>query len=454
MGKNHRTPGLDWGRAVARPKLIVLLLFFAVASLLQAQLASGQAIPTNGRFALFYNWSERDLSTSESYEFSEVIANFSLFSETRPGNGFEFGLDTRVATFPDSEARDERISIYDAWIGFTSSEGRWTLRLGQMWLRNMGGIGALGGLFGEYRFRNASSFGQFRFGLFAGLEPKIREAGFVDGITKGGAYVAVDAAHGRRHVLGWVLIRNEELTERSVVVFNNFIPAGRKFFLYQALEYDLEGPAGLGDSELGYFFTNIRYAPVQLIDFQGTYHRGRSLNARSITDDVLDGRPVDPERLQGLLFESGRLRITVSPWRWVRFWGSYGKDRNNSDDEWADRANLGLSLNNIAKIGLDFSASTSRINRLDREYDSTWVSLGKTIGRRVYLSVDYQKSLSVFQYEDGGGGTIEERPESERYSLSMTANLNRTFSLLLVGEWTEHDDYEEVRALTGLTIRF
>lgn len=454
MGKNHRMPGTDWGRAVARPRLIPLLLLLAVASLLQARPASGQAIPTNGRFSLFYNWSERDLADGENYDFSEVIASFSLFSEPRPDGRFEFGIDTRVATFPGNEGRDERISIYDAWVGVKGGGGRWTLRLGQMWLRHMGGIGALGGLFGEYRFQNTSSFGQFRLGLFAGLEPKIRDAGFVDGITKGGVYVAVDAAHGRRHVLGWVLIRNEELTERSIVLFNNFVPVGRKFFLYQALEYNLEGPAGLGDSELGYFFTNIRYAPVRLIDFQGTYHRGRSLNFRSITDDVLDGRPVDPERLQGLLFESGRLRITVSPWRWVRIWGSYGKDRNNSEDEWADRANLGLSLNNIAKIGLDFTASTSRINRLDREYDSTWVSLGKTIGRRFYLSVDYQKSLSVFQYDDGGGGTIEERPESERYSLSMNANISRMFSLLLVGEWTEHDDYEEVRALTGLTIRF
>jgi len=438
----------------AKPRLIPLILFLAATSLLQARPASGQAIPTNGRFSLYYNWSERDLAEGENYDFSEVIASFSLFSELRPDGHFEFGIDTRVATFPGSEGRDERISIYDAWVGVKGGGGRWTLRLGQMWLRHMGGIGALGGLFGEYRFRNASSFGQFRLGLFAGLEPKIREAGFVDGITKGGAYVAVDAAHGRRHVLGWVLIRNEELTERSIVLFNNFIPVGRKFFLYQALEYDLEGPAGLGSGDLGYFFTNIRYAPARLIDFQGTYHRGRSLNARSITDDVLDGRPVDPERLQGLLFESGRLRITVSPWRWVRTWGSYGKDRNNSEDEWADRANLGLSLNNIAKIGLDFTASTSRINRLDREYDSTWVSLGKTIGRRIYLSVDYQKSLSVFQYDDGGGGTIEDRPESERYSLSMNANISRMFSLLLVGEWTEHDDYEEVRALTGLTIRF
>jgi hypothetical protein len=439
---------------MVRNRSVLAFLLLAVATLLAAPPISAQAIPTNGRFSLFYNWSERDLVGGPTADFSEVIARFSMYSEPGSGTNFEFGIDTRAAVFPGNEGRDGRVSIYDAWVGFRGDGGRWTLRLGQMWLRNMGGIGALGGLFGEYQFQNASSFGQFRIGLFAGVEPKIRDVGYVDGITKGGAYVAVDAAHGRRHVLGWVLIRNEELTERSIVIFNNFIPVKRKFFLYQALEYDLEGPAGLGDPELGYFFANLRYAPVQLIEFQGTYHRGRSIDARSITDDVLDGRPVDPERLQGLLFESGRFRVNVRPWRWVRFWVGYGRDRNNSEDEWADRTNLGFSLNNIAKIGLDFSASASRINRLDREYDSTWVSLGKTIGRRVYLSLDYLTSLSVFQYSDGGGGTIEVRPESERFSLSMNANISKTFSLLLVVERTDHDDYEEVRALTGLTIRF
>lgn len=434
-------------------RLIPAFVLLVAAVLLPVRSVFSQAIPSNGRFSLFYNWSERELAAGDTVDYSELIAAFSLYSEPEPGSHFEFGVDTRVATYPGNEGRDERVSIYDAWVGVRGSDDRWTLRLGQMWLRDLGGIGAVGGLFGEYRFPGSSSFGQVRFGLFAGVEPKIRDLGFVEGITKGGAYVAVDAAHGRRHVLGWVLIRNEELTERSIVSFNNFIPVKRMLFIYQALEYDLEGPAGLGESELGYFFTNIRYAPVRLVDFQVTYHRGRSIDARAITDDVLDGQAVDPERLQGLLFESGRLRLSLSPWRRVRFWVGYGRDRNNSDDEWADRANIGVSLTDIAKIGLDFSASTSRTSRLDREYDSTWVSLGKTIGQRVYVSLDYLTSLSVFQY-DNGGGTIEFRPESVRYSLSMNANLSRVFSVLLVVERTDHDDYDEVRALSGLTIRF
>jgi hypothetical protein len=433
-----------------RAHLRALLLTIVVA-MLPAARAFAQAIPaTNGRFSLFANWTEREPVVGEKYTFTELIANLSLHSDTRQESRFEWALDSRVATYPDSDNRDERVSLYEAWIGVRAPDNAWKLRLGQLWLHELGGLGRIGGLFAEFSPRRTP----FRFGLFAGLEPKIRDSGYVEDIEKAGAYVAVDASHGRRHVLGWVLIRNEELTERSVVVFSNFVPVGRKFFLYQALEYDVEGPAGLGSDELTYLFTNLRYAPARVVEFQGTYHRGRSVDARSITEDVLDGRPVDPARLDGLLFESARFRVTVSPWRRLRVWAGVGQDRNNRDDDWNDRLNFGLSLNDILGIGLDLTASNTQIDRVDNSYDSTYVSIGKTLGRRVYVSVDYITSLSVFYYGDRDGGFIEVRPESERYALSINANLSRIFSLLLVGEWMDHDDFEEVRALTGLVIRF
>ena len=411
---------------------LVLLAFLPAGD------AFSQAIPTNGRFSLFTYFSQREPVLGEQYDFSEVVATFSLFSDPRRETRFEFGLDTRVATYPSSDSRDERVSVYEAWAGYRGSGGRWRLRVGQMWLRELGGLGSVGGLFGEYRLQTVSSFGQWRFGLFAGLEPKIREAGYVEGVEKGGVYAAVDGGHGRRHVLGWVLARNEGLSERSVVVFSNFIPVGRKFFLYQALEYDLEGPAGLGEDELTYFFANLRYSPVRLIDLQATYHRGRSIDTRAIADDVLDGRPVNPQRLDGLLFESGRFRVTANPWRSLRVWLGYGRDKNNREDEWTERVNYGLSFNNIGGVGFDFTATNNNIDRFDTSYNTTYVSLGKTLGPKLYLSLDYTSALSVFHYDDGNGGS----------------NLSRTFSLLLVGEWMDHDDFEEIRALTGLTIRF
>ena len=432
-----------------------LTLAAAVLLVLPSGVAMGQAIPaTNGAFSLFASWSEREYAGGEATDSTELIGTISLYSENDPDGGFEYGLDGRFATYPGSEGRDERVSLYDAWVGYRGPNDRWTLRAGQMWLHDLGGLGSVGGLFGEYRFDGSSSFGRWRFGAFGGKEPEILDAGYVDKVTKAGAYVAVDGDHGRRHVLGYVRTDNDSLTEREVVIFNNFIPVGREFLLYQALEYDTQGAAEVGDSELTYFFANLRYSPVTWFDIQGTYHRGRSIDSRSIAQDILDGRPVDPERLQGLLFESSRLRFTVRPWRTVRLWASYGQDRNNQgDDDWYDNAGMGFSVADILGIGLDLTAANTRIDRFEESFDSTYLSLGKTIGRSAYISLDYTTSLSVFHY-DSGTGIIETRPESDRYALSANLNLSRAFTLLLVGEWLDHGDFEENRVLTGLTFRF
>jgi hypothetical protein len=436
----------------ARRALIALL---ALAAIAVASTAGAQAFPSSGAFSLFADWSNRTLKeTDQESDFSEIIALFSWYSDGGSDSMFEFGIDTRIATFPSSENRDERVSLYDAWVGLRGRNDRWNLKLGQMWVRDLGGIGAVAGVFGEYRLPGQSSFGRWRFGLFGGLEPEIMDADWVDGVRKGGIYAAVEGDRGRRHILGWVLIKNEDLTERSVVVFNNFIPVRRTFHFFQALEYDTQGPGGEGDSDLTYFFTNMRYTPVRIVDIQLIYHRGRSINARTITQDILDGRPIDPERLDGLLYESGRLRVSVRPWRAMRLWAGYGRERSNDGDDWNPRTELGVSFTNIGDIGFDITASNNRTDRGDDSYDMVYASLGKTFGRKVYLSLDYFSSVSTFTYDSETGGTVTVSPESDRYSLSGNISLNRTFSLLLIGEWMDHDDFEESRALAGLTIRF
>jgi hypothetical protein len=321
-----------------------------------------------------------------------------------------------------------------------------------MWLHELGALGSVGGLFAQYRVPGQTVIGQFRFGIFGGLEPEILDVGYVDDVEKGGAYVAVDGSHGRKHLLGWVLIRNQDLTERSVLVFNNFIPVKRKFFLYQAMEYDLEGPAGVGNADLTYFFASLRYTLSKLVWLQGSYHYGRSIDTRRIADDIIFGRPVTPETLEGLLFKSGRIRVTVRPWRKLRLWAGYGRDQNNRGDDWYDRTNFGFSFVDI--LGFDLSGSFSKIDRGTGSYDTTYASLGRSFGQKVYVSLDYVTSLSVFRYEREGGGVLETRPESERLALSANVNINRTFSLLITGEVMDHDDFDEVRALTGVIVRF
>ena len=266
--------------------------------------------------------------------------------------------------------------------------------------------------------------------------------------------LTIGGDHGRQHILGYVTIRNHGYTERSVVIFNNFLPFGKGVTLYQALQYDTEGPAGLGDSELSYIFGNLRWQISRMFAIQGTYHRGQSVDARTITDDVINGRPVNPAALDGLLFESARARLMVRPLKWLSLWAGYANDKNNRGDDPSNRVQLGVSARRLFGIPLDVTVTSSQTDRGDDSYDSLWASVGYAIGPKVYLSLDYNDTLSVYYRGDGEGGTIEVRPNSDRYSLSGNINLNRTFSLLITIEHTDHSDFTESRALTGLIVRF
>jgi len=423
------------------------------ALLLCATQVAAQAIPARGRFALFTTLSERRQGGGPSSDFTELISMITFHSDPNPGDLFEFSVDARIATYPSSE-RDERVSLYEAYVGLHTRNQSWSLRLGQMWLHELGGLGSVGGLFAEYRKPGQTSWGRWRFGLFAGLELARYDLEYLQDIEKGGVFVALDGAHGRQHTLGYVLVRNHGLTERAVVSFSNFIPVGRAFTLYQGLEYDSEGPAGLGDPELTYFFANLRFRVSPAVELQGTYHRGRSLDARTITEDVIDGRPVNPETLVGLLFESARLRLMVRPGRNISVWASYGADRNTRDDPTATRFNLGFSARRIFGSGADISISANSTDRGEDSFDSMWGSFGYAISQRVYVSLDYRDTLSIYHVTRGDGGIVEIRPDSEFYSLSSNINLNRTFSLLLTMEHLKHSDFDERRLLTGLIINF
>jgi len=430
---------------IAGPTAGVLLVAVAAA-------ATAWSGTPEGRFSLFGNWSERELTSGGTSDFSQLIATLSMYSPDDTDTRVEYGLDARVATFPSSD-RDERVSIYEAFVGLRSTARRWSLRLGQMWVHELGGLGAVGGLQADIRLGD-SAVGSWRIGALAGLEPERYEAGYAEDIQKGAGYVVLEGAGGRRHVLGYVRVRNDTLVERSTVVFTNFIPVGRKLFLYQNAEYETEGPAGLGGSELTYLFGNLRWSVTDFLQLQGTYHRGRSIDTRRITEDHLAGRPVAPATLDGFLFESTRFRATVRPWRGIQLWASAGHDTNNRGDEAADRVGFGFSVVGTVLGGFDLTANSHRIDRGGESYNSTYASLGRSFGPRVYVSLDYVTALSVYRYDAVDGGTITVRPESTRYGLSANLNLSRTLTLLLTGELTDHDDFEESRLLSGLVIRF
>ncbi len=402
-----------------------------------------------GRISIFGQVLRSRSDEGATSAYNELTASFTLHTPPREADGVEFSIDARGSQYPSVANRDARLSVYDAWVGGRIAGGHVAVRLGQMYLNDLGSLGGVGGLALE------AKTGRVRFGLFGGLEPKGFDAGYVTDVKKGGAYVAYDGDLGRRDVLGFVTIRNQGVAERDVLSTTNFIPIGREFFLYQAAEYDLTGPGGVGSGGLAYFFATARWSPVRTFEIQGQYQHGRSIDARSITQDQIAGRPVDANRLQGFLFDSMGGRATVELARGWRVWGGYYQDKNNRDDITSNRWQFGLSAMNVLGTGFDAYVSDNRTIRPGSSaYDAWYFSLGHSLGARLYLTADYSTSLSVLQLTDSGGLTIVNRPSSRRYSLSGTYNVSRAFSLFLTAEQLVDDTTTQNRGLLGLTFRF
>ncbi len=420
-----------------------------------AAAAPAPTLPRWARVSFFTHAASTTQTDGSSVSFSEVVTNVAAQSAQRPDGGFEYGLDARFGAYPSSEDREQRVSIYDAYVAQRLADGRLLVKGGQMWLNDLGALGSVAGGLVEYRQAAGGSSLRWRAGAFGGVEPKILEIGYVPGIRKFGGYVALEGGGARKHVVGYVNVRNESLTERSVVTMTNYVPIQQQVFVYQALEYDLSGPGGQGDGGLTYFFVNARVAPVRRADVQLTFHHGRSIDARSVTDDILNGRPVNPRALEGYLFESVNGRVTVEVLKNVRVFAGYGRDKNDSDDEATGRVTFGLFSSNLFGTGIDLNVSDYRYHRgSESSYDSWYVSAGRSIGSKLYLTGEYSSSLSVLRYAQSSGVVIESRPSTDRFGVSALVYLNRRLSLLVTAEHTTGDEYDENRLLAGLVYRF
>jgi hypothetical protein len=411
--------------------------------------AAAQSALDWGRISVFGQVIRTNNTDGTTSAYNELSGSVSIHTPPRDLDGMEFSLDARGSEYPSVANRDPRWTVYDAWVGGRVAGGKVAVRLGQMYINDLGALGGVGGLSLETRA------GKIRLGIFGGLEPKGYDPGYVQDVRKGGAYVAYDGERGWRDVLGFVTIRNQNLAERNVLTTTNFIPIGREFFLYQAAEYDLTGPGGVGNGGLAYFFATARWAPVRAFEIQALYQHGRSIDARSITQDQIAGRPIDAKSLDGFLFDSMGGRATVEFARGWRAWAGYYQDKSNRDDVAQNRLQFGLSAMNVAGSGFDVFVSDNRTNRPgSNSYDAWYFSLGRSLGSKFYLTLDYSTSLSVLQLTDSGGLTIVNRPSSRRYSLSGIWNMSRSFSLLLTGEQLVDDTATQNRWLLGLTYRF
>lgn len=428
--------------------------------LVAAAPARGQVVtPTRpvrptGRISFYVNASQIRPTDTPSVTMGDFITNVSSSLADADGDGLEYGLDVRHASYTD-RTRTARVSMYDGYVGGRFADGHVRVRAGQMWLSDLGGLGAVAGAVVEYKQGpTTAAAGRLRVGMFAGTEPKPYELGSVAGIRKIGGYGILEGNGGRRHVAGYVRLADRNLIERSVITTSNFVPIHSKYFVFQAAEYDLVGPAGQGSGGLTYLMVNAHGSPTRRLDLQGLYHRGRSIDTRSITEDVLAGRPLRDGALDALLYASAGGRVSVHVARDVRVQAGYTRDKNNRDSADTGRISLGVSSGNIAGSGVDVTVTDYRISRPTGQYNSLYASVGRQIGRAVYLSGDYSSSVSIVRFTRSDGITVETRPETTQIGLSAVVMTGRHISLSVTAETTHDNDVSDVRVLAGMTYRF
>ncbi len=425
-------------------------LVLATAATAPAQTASPRPF---GRVSFMVDTVSRGADGRSTRRDSELSTAVTFRLPESDGSGAEFGVELRQSRrFPVD--RPARLSIYDAFVGArVGNRNQLRLRAGHMWLSDLGTTGALAG--GLVEVRHGSARGaHVRAGAFMGLEPNVYDMGYAPGVRKQGGYVAVESGYLRRHVIGYTQVRQGSLQERSVVAVTNFVPAGTKFFAYQVGEFDVTGPAnGTAARGLSYFLANVRVTPAPRLELLGTYNQGHSLDARTMTADLLNGRPLTPQAIDGLRYESRGGRATVEVARNVRIYGGYSSDRNNRDDAPTGRVMVGAHAGNLFGSRFDVSASDSRINRPDAPYHSQYLSVGRGIGRGAYLSVDYSTSLSVVRFQRSDGLVIETRPSTRRLSANGSVTLSRSLSLLCTVDVERDTGMSELRLLSGLSYR-
>jgi hypothetical protein len=386
-----------------------------------------------------------DLTTAVTYQQNE-----------HDGDGLEYGLDFRHSSYLGRQ-RPSRISLYEGYVGGRFKDGRVRARAGHLWMNDLGTLGSVAGAAVEARGKTDSidsGLGRLRAGVFGGIEPNVYDTGYVQDVRKFGGYFAIDGAGARRHVVGYVTSHRAGLNERSVVTVANFVPVKQKFFLYQAAEYDVQAPLGRAQSGLTYLIANARLSPVDRLEFQTSYNRGRSIDVRGLGDDILNGRALTTSSLEGLSYESVSERVTVEPVRRLRVFASIGRDKNNRDDVATDRMMFGASMFAVRGAGVDVTASDTIVDRPTGRYHSRYVSVGRQLGRKVYVSGDYSSAVSVLRFSRSDGITIEQRPHTTLVTGSSTVNLTRTLSVMINAERVLDDSSRSFRVLSGLTIRY
>lgn len=423
------------------------------ASSARAQTPAAAPRPS-GRVSFYVTSDVRRPDQGEASSSADFSTSFTFKTPDVDRRSLDVGIDLRHTAYTAS-SRPQRVSIYDGFVGARfGATGQLRVRAGHMWIPDMGTAGAVAGGMMEFRSRSSGANNRVIAGVFGGAEPLSFSTGYAPGVRKYGGYLTLESGFLRRHSIGIANIRQGALTERSMLSVTNYVPVGKAVFVYQAMEYDLSGPAnGAAKGGLSYFLMNARATATSRLELQGTYNRGRSIDARQLTDDVLNGRPLDAKAIDGLRYETTGGRVSFKVARGIEIYGGYARDRNNRDDAATGRITVGGYSSNLFGSGFDVSGSDARINRPTGPYHSRYLSVGRSLGRSIYASADVSTSLAVLRYLRSDGVVIETKPWSRRIAGNISATINRHVSWIGVAEFTMDEGLKDFRVMTGLTYR-
>jgi len=122
-----------------------------------------------GRLSFFVNAAQ---VTGDGTRFSstELVTSMTYGLAERGSTGLEYGVDVRYSR-PADGTREARLSFYDGYVGARFANGAMRVRAGQMWLTDLGALGAIAGGMFEYQRGATTGLGRLRVGGFGGIEP-------------------------------------------------------------------------------------------------------------------------------------------------------------------------------------------------------------------------------------------------------------------------------------------
>jgi len=115
---------------------------------LSGKQASAQTTTTRpkpwGRVSFYTNSSRTAVDGLPVRTFNELTSSVTYQYPELTEDGLEYGVDLRHSAY-SMEARPDRVSIYEGFVGARFGDGVYKLRAGHVWLNDLGALGSLAG---------------------------------------------------------------------------------------------------------------------------------------------------------------------------------------------------------------------------------------------------------------------------------------------------------------------